>query len=103
MPIPKHGWKPMNEAPQDGRPFIALYDQWNSTSEPEAMQPVWWMVDSQGKSFGWKKYGTMDTTAHCKGWMFPHELLLCMAEAAAEAGEAKRAAAAAAKVQDFDL
>lgn len=100
MPIPKHGWKPMKEAPQDGTPIIALYDQWNSTSNPEAMQPIWWMVDSAGKSFGWNKFGFMDTTAHCKGWMYPHELLLRMAEAAMEQSEAKRAAPAA---ESFDL
>ena len=80
MPIPKHGWKPMSEAPQNGAVIIAVYDDWNVSSNKESMQPVWWMTDSQGKSFGWKKYGFMDTAAHCKGWMYPHELLLCIAE-----------------------
>jgi hypothetical protein len=102
MPIPSHGWKPMNTAPQDGKPFIALYDEFGQSNGAEAMQPVWWMVDSKGKSFGWKKFGTMDTTAHCKGWMLPHELLLCMAEQQMAIHRELRDKAAPA-VEEFDL
>lgn len=100
MPIPKHGWKPMDTAPQDGKPFIAIFPEYGMKDGRTAMQPVWWMCDSQGKSWGWKKFGSMDSTAHAEGWMWPHELLLCMAEMSMpEFAEAPQPA----KALDFDL